>query len=57
VEAKKFRDPNHEGLLYASLLVLGLTLTGWGLHDLINSGDEIAKVANLISNSAASISH
>jgi len=52
-----FRDPNHEGLLYASLLVLGLTLTGWGLHDLINSGDEIAKVANLISNSAASISH
>jgi hypothetical protein len=49
-----FRDPSkREAILYASLLVCGLTLTGWGLHHLIN-GDEITKVANLISNGQAS---
>ena len=52
-----FRDPNREGVLYASLLILGVTLTGWALHNLINSGDEVAKLANLISNGAASITH
>jgi hypothetical protein len=57
VEAKMFRDPNREGVLYASLLILGVTLTGWALHNLVNSGDEVAKLANLISNGAASISH
>jgi hypothetical protein len=44
-----------ESILYVSLLVLGLGLTGWGLGQLINnSGDEIVKATNLVSNGQAS---
>jgi hypothetical protein len=46
-----FRDQaKREGMMYAMLLVAGLTLTGWGLHQLIdNSDDEIAKTTNVVS--------
>jgi hypothetical protein len=50
-----FRDQaKREGMLWAMLLVAGLTLTGWGLHQLIgNSGDEIAKITNVVSSGQA----
>ena len=44
-----------ESILYASVLALGLMLTGWGLHHLINnSGNEIVNASNLVSNGQAS---
>jgi hypothetical protein len=50
-----FRDQaKREGMMYAMLLVAGLTLTGWGLHHLIGgSGDEIAKIPNVVSSGQA----
>jgi len=44
-----------ESILYASVLALGLMLTSWGLHHLVDSsGDEIVKATNLVSNGQAS---
>jgi len=54
-EAIMFGLSKRESILYASVLALGLMLTGWGLHHLINnSGNEIVNASNLVSNGQAS---
>jgi hypothetical protein len=50
-----FRDPStREGILYGTLLAFGLSLIGLGVHSLLRSPDEIAKVTGLVSVSQAS---
>ena len=50
-----FRDPSaREGMLYGTLLVFGLSLIGLGVHSLVRSPDEIAKVIGLVSIGQAS---